>query len=265
MKTIIKSLVMFAVVLGMFFGSLGNSYAIINGQPDGERHPYVGFILFFDESFIFVTFCSGALISPTVVLTAGHCTDGAKYALVTFEPEAIFAPPEAFTLGFAYTHPDFCFGCGGGLPRADTNDVGIVQLLEDAPITTYAELPTLGLVDTLPKNTNVTIVGYGVRHETRGIPPHEWVDSGVRYYAPSKLIPSNDLISEEFVELTQNPAQEKGGICFGDSGGPDLLGGTDIILSINSFVNNNNCTGVAYSNRIDTPDALEFINAFPLP
>jgi len=200
------------------------------------------------------------LISPKVVLTAGHCTDGTAHALVTFDPEPF--NNGVYTPGLPNTHPSFCVGCGQGRPGFITHDVGVVELLWDAPITTYAQLPSVGRVDTLPKNTNVTIVGYGFRRQTRGIPPHEWVDYGVRYYAPSKLIPSNDVISEEFVKLTQNAAQGKGGVCFGDSGGPDLLGNTNIILSTNSFMNNYNCKGITYSNRIDTPDALEFIDSF---
>ena len=30
--------------------------------------------------------------------------------------------------GAAYTHPDFCIGCGNGLVRFDTHDVGVVVL-----------------------------------------------------------------------------------------------------------------------------------------
>lgn len=259
MKTIIKYLAMFAVGLGMFVGSPRNSYAITNGQPDGDGHPYVGAVIFLDQGGN-AWLCSGALISPTVVLTAGHCTAGAAQALVIFDPD--LTNQTSFAFGTPYTHDEFCFGCSQGLPGADTHDIGVVKLSfwSNAPITTYALLPTVGLVDTLPYNTDVTILGYGVREQTGGKPPHLWVDFGVRYYAPSRLIPSNDVISKEFVKLTANPAQGKGGICLGDSGGPDLLG--NIIISTNSFVNNNNCTGITYSYRIDTIDALNFINSF---
>src|SRR6478752_2511734 len=58
--------------------------AITNGQLDGNGHPYVGELFFYvpDEADPRFTdpgswfSCSGTLISPTVVLTAGHCTFG---------------------------------------------------------------------------------------------------------------------------------------------------------------------------------------------
>ena len=58
--------------------------AITNGAPDGGEHPYVGELLFyvpdapssrFSDPGVWFT-CSGTLLSPTVVVTAGHCTFG---------------------------------------------------------------------------------------------------------------------------------------------------------------------------------------------
>ena len=43
--------------------------AITGGRPDGNAHPYVGIVMTAEGGF-----CSGALLSPTVFLTAGHCT-----------------------------------------------------------------------------------------------------------------------------------------------------------------------------------------------
>ena len=50
-----------------------------------------------------------------------------------------------------------------------------------------------------------------------------------------------------------------GGTCFGDSGGPNFPSGTNIILGLNSFVTNGNCTGVTYSYRADTAAARAFL------
>ena len=110
--------------------------------------------------------------------------------------------------------------------------------------------------------TSVDIVGYGVQGFVRGGGQPGQIFTFTRFFAPSELVQSNNVASREFIKLTANPAQGKGGLCFGDSGGPDILGGTDIVLAVNSYVTNGNCAGVTYSNRVDLPDILSFINSF---
>ena len=138
----------------------------------------------------------------------------------------------------------------------------IVVLDEAAPVTEFAALPEPGLVDTLAMGTQVDIVGYGVQERAVGGGPPVWLGTLTRYYAPSQLVASNDRINDMFIKLTANPAQGKGGTCFGDSGGADFLGDTNIILGVNSFVTNGNCAGVTYSQRIDIPVILEWIESF---
>src|SRR5262249_14373163 len=86
--------------------------------------------------------------------------------------------------------------------------------------------------------------------------------TAIRFFAPSQLVQSNNRASSEFIKLAANPSQGTGGVCFGDSGGPDVLGGTDIVLAVNSFVSNRNCSGVAYSQRVGLLDILAFITSF---
>jgi hypothetical protein len=140
--------------------------------------------------------------------------------------------------------------------------VGVVVLDEAAPVTTFAALPEVGSVDDLDMGAYVDIVGYGVQQRAVGGGPPVWLGTLTRYYAPSQLVASENRISDMFLKLTANPAQGKGGTCFGDSGGPDLLGGTNIVLGVNSFVTNGNCAGVTYSQRVDVPGVLEFIESF---
>ena len=52
------------------------------------------------------------------------------------------------------------------------------------------------------------------------------------------------------------------GICFGDSGGPVLLGDSDIVVGIASFVLNGNCTGNAFAYRLDTAESLAFLGPY---
>jgi hypothetical protein len=251
-----KSLIVATVVLGLLVGSVGIAYGITNGEPDGDGHPYVALI--FGPPWL----CSGAAISEDVLVTAAHCFDVPGQAVsVTFDSE----PPFTWYTGVWHPHPDYCPGCGPGLKGFDTHDVAVVVLDDAVSLPGYAALPTEGLVDTLPMRQDVDLVGYGI---------HGWIRGGgwpfgnedwdiTRYYAPAQLVASNHVHSAEYIKLTANPAQGKGGTCFGDSGGPDLLGGSNIILGVNSYVTNMNCTGVTYSNRIDLDYALEFINSYP--
>jgi hypothetical protein len=126
----------------------------------------------------------------------------------------------------------------------------------------YADLPAAGLVDTLANKTPVDIVGYGVQEQVRGGGPPYWTGLRIRLYAPSELVSGNFKHSDEFLRMTANPGGGSGGTCFGDSGGPDLLGGTDTILAVNSYVTNSNCTGVTYGSRVDIPEVLAWILGF---
>jgi hypothetical protein len=81
-------------------------------------------------------------------------------------------------------------------------------------------------------------------------------------YAPSELVSGNFKHSDEFLRLALNKPGGSGGTCFGDSGGPDLQGGTDTVLGVNSYVTNVNCAGVGYSQRIDVPEVLDWIDSF---
>jgi hypothetical protein len=64
--------------------------AITGGQPDGNRHPNVGVIVFYESGGRFR--CSATLISPTILITAAHCTaDTVGSTLVSFE--SVIAPP----------------------------------------------------------------------------------------------------------------------------------------------------------------------------
>jgi hypothetical protein len=209
----------------------------------------------------FVTVCSGSAISATRFLTAAHCFNPDLPVFVSYKSSPPFSLATDFVQGTFHPDPDWCEACNPGLPGFDTHDVAVIAL--NAPLNpgSFAALPTAGFVDALPMGTAVDIVGYGVQGFVRGGGKPGQVFLFTRYFAPSKLIASNNVQSVEFIKLTANPSQGKGGTCFGDSGGPDLLGGTNIVLAVNSYVTNSNCAGVTYSNRVDLPDILEFINS----
>jgi len=161
-------------------------------------------------------------------------------------------------------HPDFKIGGEKGLTDWITHDVGILILEEEVILGEYAELPSQGLVDTLPMKQDVDLIGYGVQYQVHGGGPPYWdhINFGYRYYAQAQLIASNHVMSDEFMRLTANPGQGKGGTCYGDSGSPILLAGTNTVLGVCSWGTNGNCAGVSYEQRIDTPDILNWISGF---
>jgi Trypsin len=253
------------VVLALAWASAGVMYAITNGQPDGNRHPYVGFLAFYwnvDDAAP-SWFCSGSLIAETVVLTAGHCTEGAGKAEVWFDAD-VAHPAGPPVEGVPRTHPDFTRSWLQGLLGWPAVDTGVVVLNEAVTDRGFAALPDVGVVDTLPMKTNVDLVGYGMQMKLQqsGPPYYRWVANGQRFYAPSQIVASDNRNDDMWLRLTANPANDKGGTCYGDSGGPSLLGGTNTILGTISFGSNTNCAGLNYANRVDREVVLTWVRSF---
>jgi len=282
-----KSIISLILAVVLLLSIVGIASAVTNGQPDGDNHPYVGLLVFDAALGVPGWRCSGALIAPNIVLTAGHCTDGAVAARIWFDEDVTYdnVPYPLYPYGglgsgaiegTPYTNPKYRsdenpYGGGNGLPAFSYRDVGIVVL--DAPVylDKMASLPEAGLVDTLKNKSDVDFVGYGVQYQAQipgselpqPPPYYRWTGPRVRMYAPSETVSGKFVFAPEYLRLSMNPGGGTGGTCFGDSGGPDLLGGTNTVLSVNSFVTNINCSGVGYSSRVDIPEVLDWINSFP--
>ncbi len=233
--------------------------AITYGTPDGNAHPNVG-LLIAKIGNSYYGLCSGTLVSPTVFLTAGHCTDAIReYKAETFVTFTS-APPysvAAFLPGTPHTNP----GYTGTLP--DTGDIGVVVLKKRVSGITPARIPTEGYLTDLSTHRGLddvyfTHVGYG----TQSVRP-VYVSQLIRYQGVSSLVNLRNALTDGFnLQTTANPGKERSGICFGDSGGPAFFEGTDIVAGIHSFVLNENCKGTAASYRVDIPTSLEFLAQF---
>ena len=282
-------LIITAFAVAIFVLVPGSAIAVLGGQPDGNAHAYVSFL---DNG---VSACSGVLLSPTVMLTAAHCfsdstssfgtntVTGAPIVRASFDPNLVNTPPSqrVWFFGSYYFDPQFALGSAGGLPGADTHDVAVViftssgcgvpagQTGSCGPIPTsanlgqYGALPQEGLVGTLAMGTPIDLVGFGVQNFVRGGGPCNGPctpqpgDAFTRFDGQTTLISSNNRISGQFIKLHSNTS----GTCFGDSGGPNLLGGTNTVLALDSFGLTALCTGNSYSYRIDTEEALAWITS----
>lgn len=247
--------------------------AVTFGSPDGTNHPHVANLLFRTASGLYS--CSGTLMSPTIVLTAGHCTsEGGQPNLktwVTFTP-AINIPRSGcartdfecfntymdnlpgWTSGTAVPHPNY----NDFATWPATYDIGVVVLDEPVQSTTYGALPPLGFLDKLkPRANSFTVVGYGQQGEIPAFYSSIWA----RYAGTVRLIEVKSTFNGGMSAKFTSNAGIGGGTCYGDSGGPVFHGNTNVVAAVVSF-GITPCIGTSYEFRTDTSIAQDFLAGF---
>jgi hypothetical protein len=259
-----RTLALLAAVVASLVLLSTPAWAVTDGVPDSENdYPFVGLMVAQDDEGNPMWRCSGTLISPTLFLTAGHCTYGADHVEIWFDwdvesgiPENGY-PYEGDVGGTPYTHPDYD-------PNAFfLHDLGIVVLDEPVYMDEYGELPELDQLDALSpgSHTVFTAVGYGLQKSFPDAASWKNQAYRVRMISHPHLIQINRGIVGDFSLLLSNNAHT-GGTCFGDSGGPNFIGDTNVIAGVTSFGLNSTCGGTGGVYRIDQADDLNWLATF---
>lgn len=254
-----------SIFIGLFFvltvGVLPAT-AITWGEPDTE-HTNVGAMVVEFSGPQRMQWCSGTLIHPKVVLTAGHCTAGLEdfgieVVWVNFGQEAL----NQSTLRYVeevITHPDYYWG-----PQSNPHDVGVLILAEPVTDIEPATLAEEGVLDDLKATGNLkhgankakfTVVGYGGTLEW---PPPDITFDNERQSAVSEF----RALLKAWLKLSQNHATGDGGSCYGDSGGPSFWtkpDGTEILVGITSW-GDTPCVASGFNYRVDISVTLDFID-----
>lgn len=274
-----KVLLSLAAIGALLVGAAGPATAITGNYVEDFEHDYVGLLVMYDENGDFAGRCSGSLLTPTVFLTAGHCTDGATSARVYFQQDAgaaldletgldpVTGYPETCagdTLGTLCATSDELYNWGfdefAGFP--DTRDLGIVVLDQAIELEEYGTLAGVGTLDPLAtqkgrQSTVVTASGYGLSYSS----PVEVESFRERLMANARVTNLTSANTSGFNLQTTGNGNGKGGTCSGDSGGPVFLGGyeSDLITAVTSFGLNSYCRGTDFAYRVDTQAAQNWI------
>ncbi len=231
--------------------SAGVARAITNGTADGNAHPAVG-ALVADQAYSdgTWTYCSGSLISPTVFLTAAHCGEGGSGRVrVTFST----AYHDGDTVYSGTFHADPAYTGNNG----DPHDMAVVVLDKAVKGITPVQLPEAGSLSGLKGGTPITGVGYGAYAVPNGPGGHQYLYNDVRMQATGTL----DSVNQTWLRIAEKTSQGTGGGCYGDSGGPNFLAGTNIEAAT-TITGDALCKSTNTAYRLDTASARDFLGQY---
>jgi secreted trypsin-like serine protease len=247
-----RRLIVIAGALLATLATAGPAAAITDGTPDGQGHPNVGGLVaaeaYSDGTWVY---CTGTLISQTVFLTAAHCAEGDRVR-VSFS--TAYQDGDKVYAGTFHGDPAY------NQTQSDPHDIAVV-VLDHAVKITPAKLPAADSLSNLSSNQTFTSVGYGAYEVTNQPGGHAYLYDDVRNVAVGTL----NSINANWLRISMNPSTGNGGTCYGDSGGPNFLGSSDVIAAT-TITGDAVCRSTNVDYRLDTASARDFLRQYvPLP
>jgi hypothetical protein len=298
----IVPLIVFALALALAIPA----QAITNGVADEGSHPYVGQLFFYVPDEVDPRFtdpgayynCSGTLVSPTIVLTAGHCTfgvglggestiqggdgSGGNDVWVSFSevpdyeglpPSADYIPddnPQRYLDRVEWLEGNTDWHRGRAYPHPEyddaaffLHDLGVVVLDQPVVMEEYGALPELRMLNSFVRRAKAhhrfTPVGYGLEK----VLPIGVEGGDTRRKANVMLVTlrgTGTAPRGTYAIFSNNIGTvHRGGTCYGDSGGPIFDVRTNVVVAVTSFGVSPNCTGMGGGYRVDQPDDLDWL------
>ena len=278
----LRTVAILTAAVALMVASVAPALAITGGVPDENGHPNVGLIIFYSPEGRFR--CSATLVSPTILVTAAHCTDGTLGKTgVTFKSTIAEVSPSGFPVaanpavgytaaeltaggllsGTAYTHPDY----SDFTDLATWNDVGVIELDVAVQGVTAAALPPRNFLNRYAQpvlnKTLFTVVGYGTEVRKPDFGPQKPRPMSFPLIRRVTTSPGQKLMTQ-VVQLngTINDTRGGGGTCFGDSGGPVFLGG--YLVADTNYGYTSNCRYLGGYQRLDIASVQTWLATFGL-
>jgi hypothetical protein len=283
--------------------------AITNGAPDGGEHPYVGELLFyvpdapssrFDDPGSWFT-CTGTLLSPTVMVTAGHCTFGVgKDSVSTTHDGAdtdaahggvggndvwvsfaevpnfnILPPSSTFTSQAARyagwtaalnSSSEWHRGTATPHPQYDdlaffTHDAGVITFSTPVTMPKYGKIAPLNWLNRYRSQPRNDHRFETVGYGLERVQGKKDFGGDTRMQSHPKLDSLTSHPANAYIVISNNTAT--GGTCFGDSGGPTFDNtSSNVVVAVTSWGQSPNCGGKGGAYRLDQPDDQSFLAGF---